>query len=251
MFRSFLLSLAFVFCIVSYTAAQSLTVVTEEWPPYNHTEEGRIKGVVTEVVRATLDRAGIDYTINAYPWARAYDMAQNRENVLIYSIFRLPIRERLFKWIQIDGLSVNMHLFRPSHRTDIDASTLDEAKKYRIGVTRDTSTHHFLLDNGFKDGVNLFPVKSEELNIIKANKDNKRIDLTTGDTLSLACWLKVSGYPSDYWVQQAFLFKRDIYMAFSITTPDELVEKVHTAFHALKDEGEIDAIVERCSKSFK
>lgn len=243
--------MAFVFCIVGSAAAQSLTVVTEEWPPYNHTEKGQVAGVVTEVVRATLERAGIDYTINVYPWARAYDMAQNRENVLIYSIFRLPIRERLFKWIQIDGLFVNMHLFRPSHRTDIDATTLDKAKQYRIGVTRDTSTHHFLLDNGFEDGVNLFPVKSEELNIIKANRENERIDLTTGDTLSLACWLKASGYPSDYWVRQAFLFKREIYMAFSINTSDELVERVHTAFHALKAEGEIDAIVERCSKNLQ
>ena len=182
------------------TAASSggIRVVTEEWPPYTCSENGEVGGVVTEVVRAALDRAGVDYSIEVYPWARAYDMARTQENVLIYSICRLPAREDSFKWIRLEGLSVEMYLFSPKYRNDIFLNTLEDAKRYRIGVTRETSTHHFLLAHGFVDGKNLFPVNCEEQNELKSSSEVCRIDLTTGDKFSLAHLLKKSGKPSDY-----------------------------------------------------
>lgn len=247
------LIISILFCLVFAVSAYAtdIKVVTEEWPPYTYSENGEIKGVVTEIVRATLDRSGLDYTIDVYPWARAYSMAQQGENVLIYSIFRLPSREREFKWIDIDGLSVNMYLFRPKYRKDINLTSLEEAKEYRIGVTRETSTHHFLLSEGFQEGVNLFPVNSEQQNAHKSEPERNRIDLTTGDKLSLARWLKVSDFPSDYWVEQVLLFTESFYMAFGTKTSDDVVNTVHDAFHEIKNEGQLDAIVEKYYKMFE
>lgn len=233
------------------TQGSGIKVVTEEWPPYTCSNNNEIVGVVTEIVRATLDRSGLDYTIEVYPWARAYEMARSEKNVLIYSIFKLPNRVDQFKWIEIDGLSVNMFLFKPKHRNDIELKTLDDAKLYRIGVTRETSTHHFLASKGFVEGENLFPVNSEEQNSLKSTPDNERIDLTTGDKLSLARWLKLSGLPLDYWVEQVLLFQEDFHMAFGKETSDEVVEKVHAAFHEIKDEGTLDAIVGKYYQMFQ
>lgn len=249
--RKLLYAVFFVLVLTVSAQGSEIKVVTEEWPPYTYSEGTEIRGVVTEIVRATLDRSGLDYSIDIYPWARAYGMAKADKNVLIYSIFKLPSRAELFKWIKIDGLSINMFLFRPKHRNDIDLKTLDDAKKYRIGVTRETSTHHFLLSKGFVEDKNLFPVNSEEQNTLKSTLYNDRIDLTTGDKLSLARWLKVSGLPPDYWVEQVLLFQEDLYMAFGKETSDEVVEKVHKAFHEIKDEGILDAIVEKYYKMFQ
>lgn len=251
MLRRAILIMVAVLLLSVQSHAESLEVVTEEWPPYTYTENGRVVGVVSEIVRATLDRAGMDYSIKIYPWARSYDEAMNGKNVLIYSIFKLPNREYLFKWVKLDGLAVNMHLFRPKFRPEIKVPTIADARQYRVGVTRETSTHHFLLSKGFVEGENLFPVNSEEQNILKSNPANQRIDLTTGDTLSMAHWLKVSGFVSDYWVQQALLFKEDIYIAFGLKTSDAVVEKVRTAFLELKAEGQIEAIREKYSKLFQ
>lgn len=249
--KQLVLTLLLALAVTAQAWAEPITVVTEEWPPYNYSEAGVAKGVVTEVVRAALDRSGMDYAIDIYPWARSYDMAKSGENVLIYSIFKLPNREKSFKWIKIDGLSVNMHLFRPIHRGEIDVATIDQGKSYKVGVTRETSTHHFLLSKGYAEGVNLFPVNSEECNILKSNPKAKRIDMTTGDELSMARWLKVSGFPPNYWVKQAFLFKEDIYMAFGLSTSDEVVNRVRSAVQAIKEEGLLDEIIAKHHRMYQ
>jgi polar amino acid transport system substrate-binding protein len=228
-----------------------IRVVTEEWPPYNYSVDEKIVGVVTEVVSATLYRSGLDYSIERLPSARAYDMAKAEENVLIYSIFKLPNRAGKFKWIKLDGLSVDMFLCRPKYRNDVNLNSLDDAKNYRVGVLRESASHHFLLSKGFVDGVNLFPVNSEWQNMLKSKPDIDRIDLVTGNKLFLAYWLKILNLPSDYWVEQVPLFQKDIYMAFGRNTSDVIVDRVHDAFNEIKAEGTLDAIVEKSYKMFE
>lgn len=230
---------------------QSIRVVTEEWPPYSYTQDGKIIGVVTEIVRETLDRSGLDYTIESYPFARSYSMAQSEKNVLIYSIVRIPSREQQFKWIKLDGLAIDMHLFKPKFRDDIQVASLNDARKYRVGVTRETSTHHFLISKGFRDDKNLFPVNCEQFNILKSQPDTMRIDLTTGDRLSLAHWLKKSELPADYWVQQIPLFREPLYMAFGTKTSRAVVEQVQAAFEQVRQEGLLEIIVDKYHMLFQ
>lgn len=249
--RKVLFSVMFVLLLAVQAQGESLQVVAEEWPPYSWKADGQMVGVVVDIVRETLDRAGMDFIIEEYPFARAYSMTQSQPDVLICALCRLPSRESLFKWIKIDGLSINMSLYSPKFRRDIKLESLEDAKRYRVGVTRETSTHHFLLSKGFKENVNLFPVNSEEQNALKSQSENMRIDLTTGDRLSLARCLSVADLPPDYWVEQIPLFQEDLYMAFGQSTSDEVVEKVRAAFAELKSEGRIDAIIEEHHNKYR
>jgi len=245
--REFFFAAVFVLVLITNAQGADIRVVTEELPPYMYTQDGRVCGFTTEIIRATLDQSGLDYTIEAFPWARAYEMARTQEDVLIYSILKLPWREKQFKWIKLDGLSAARSLFKPKYRQDINITSLSEAKEYRIGVTRKSSTHHFLLSRGFRDGVNLFPVNCEELNLLKSQPGTMRIDLTTGDRISLVHWTNASGLPSDYWKEQMPLFEEDLYMAFGLKTSDDLVEKVRKAFGEIRDQGKLDVIREKYS----
>ncbi len=74
---------AFALLLAHSVSAQTLTVVTEQYPPYNYEENGKVKGVSTEVVEEVLREAGIDFSIKVYPWTRALKMAEEQENVLI------------------------------------------------------------------------------------------------------------------------------------------------------------------------
>ena len=47
--------------------AESIKVVTEEYPPYNFTQNGKIIGSATTVLTAILDKAKLDYEIKSYP----------------------------------------------------------------------------------------------------------------------------------------------------------------------------------------
>ncbi len=248
--RFFLIT--FMFCIaIGSVNAQDITAVTEEWPPYNYTENNKVMGVVTEIVKATLNSTGMRWKIEVLPWARAYKTASVQENVLIYTIFRLPNRENLFKWIKIDGLSTHMYLFSPKFRSDIVIHSLEDAKKYKIGVTRETSTHHFLTSKGFQEQVNLFPVTSEIQNAFKADPGRRTLDLTTGDRLSLARWLKIYNFPPDYWKEELLLFKQDFYMAVGKKTSDAVVDRIRAGFEKIKADGTLEKIVEKYNRMYR
>jgi polar amino acid transport system substrate-binding protein len=91
------------FCslMCSYAYSQPhIQIVTEEWAPYNYTNEsGQIVGSSTELVKAAMQEAGLDYTINAYSWQRAFELTKQQQNTFIYSILRTDVRETSFQWI--------------------------------------------------------------------------------------------------------------------------------------------------------
>ncbi len=103
----FAIALFCVFVQIQPVRSQVLTFYTEELPPFNMTEKGRITGVSTDVVEAVMRRTGLSYEIESYPWARTYKLAQTGATSMIYSISRRAKREALFKWIGIIVPSVH------------------------------------------------------------------------------------------------------------------------------------------------
>lgn len=83
------------------SANATINLVTEEYPPFNSVDPktGEIIGMSTEKVKELMKRAGEKYTLAAYPWARAIQMAQNNPDTCVYSTSRTPAREQLYKWV--------------------------------------------------------------------------------------------------------------------------------------------------------
>ncbi len=131
-------------------ANEFIYVVTEELRPLNYEENGRIKGSATEIVRKVLEKAGASFQIKVYPWARAYSLAQNKKNILIYTINRTKTRESKFKWIGLVHTPAwDSGLYKLKNNSKIVVKKLDDAKKYRIGAIRNDVNHEFLIENGF------------------------------------------------------------------------------------------------------
>ncbi len=124
-------------------AADEIRIVTEELPPYNMTQGGRLTGMSTEVVQAVLKEVGVPASIQSMPWARAYDMAQQEKNVLIYLIARTPEREPLFKWVG-EIMRIDYHFYKLRERKDIVVPDLQSAKNYSVGVLREDVRHQYL-----------------------------------------------------------------------------------------------------------
>ena len=74
-----------------------IAVYTENSPPGNYVEEGRLQGPAVRVVDEILRRLGSSVTIEVVPWARGYHLARTEPNVALFSTSRLPQREKLFK----------------------------------------------------------------------------------------------------------------------------------------------------------
>jgi len=217
---------------------QSIQIVTENFPPYNHKEQGKITGLSTEVVIAVLKKAKLTYKIKMYPWKRAYNTALKNKNTLIYTISRTPTRENLFKWVgEIAPAGSYLFALRDS---DIEINILNDAGKYRIGTVIEDVRDQFFREIGFK---NLKAVKTHEQNFNKLQK--KRIALWAMAELVAYHIVKKSGHPSNI-IKKVFYLedvsKRKYYMAFSRETPDDLVNKVRNTLKQLKKDGTIKKI---------
>lgn len=77
------IALVFLFILLSASTthlafAQQLTIYTEEFPPFNFSEAGKISGVSTEVVQRVLSDAGSKTKFVSLPWEQAYKLAQKK-----------------------------------------------------------------------------------------------------------------------------------------------------------------------------
>ena len=217
-------------------AGEYLHVITENWKPYNYEENGEIKGDSSENVIKVLERAGIDYGINVYPWSRVYKMGLNNKNTLIYTLVRMPVREPLFNWARPILDTEFSSLYRLKARSDVQVSSLNEAIKYKIGVIKDSMNYYYFLSRGFNDV--LVPVSTDHTQNV--------IDLLQGDVELMASSDKHFSYAvKKIGVSEALfekvwpLFEIHPYMAFSHDTSQELVDRVNRAYDELVEEGAI------------
>jgi len=223
-------------------AAGGLQIVTEELPPYNMTQGGRITGMSTEVVQAVLKEAGMQASIQSMPWARAYDTALNGENVLIYSITRTPQRETLFKWVGMVA-PTRWYLFaRPGVGASI--KSLDDARKFQIATVNEDAGEQYLLSKGFVVGKNLQSSNKYEFNYEKLKLG--RVDLWIANELNALYLMRQAGDDPDKLVRVLELPELasdgGLHLAASRNTPDATVERLRKALETVRRNGSYEAI---------
>lgn len=235
--------------VPGYARAESLTIVTEEMPPFNHTEKGRVVGMATEVVRAVLDRAELSGEFRVLPWKRAYRIALREPNVLIYSIGRNAEREDKFQWVGVVA-PVNFYFFRLRRRDDVVVDSLADARRHDVGAVSGDYTLDFLEANGFQQGRNLDITSAFTLNIRKLFEE--RIDLILVDELTMASLIRqeaAAGRPYEMEDLARAFFMKDLstgmHMAFSRGTPAPTVSAARAALASLKEDGSYPAILKR------
>jgi polar amino acid transport system substrate-binding protein len=228
--------LALAFCAF---AAAPLTVVTEEFPPYSYTRGGKLTGYSVDVVRAALDGAGLVYSISSYPWARAYQMAHSRPNVLIFSMVRSPEREQQFQWIaQIAKRSV--YLYKLARRRDVNVATLEDMRRYRIAANRgdivEEQLHHlgFDADLSNDDQTSLKKLMVGRVDLMVASEASiKGVCAAAG----ISCTLLERTMPMPGLT--------DYYVAASLGTPADTVRLLRAEFGKIKDSPLVDRLADK------
>ena len=223
------------------TTGKSITIVTEEFPPYNYTLDGQAVGLFTDVVKAVLDELELDISIDFYPWARSYNTALADKNVLIFSIARIPERENLFHWVG-EIAPYRTSLYKLKRNKDVSVEKIEDAKAYRIGVSREDVIQSYLENQGF---TNLEVANQDALNIKKLL--GNRISLLAYDEASFVHQIKESELDlSDF----ERVFRLDdltgsLYMAFSRDTDLHTVEQFRSALQRITKNGILDKIQAR------
>ena len=220
--------------------AAALTVLTEENPPLNFTEGGKITGAATAVVTEMGKRAGVPLTISLSGWDEAYRRAQSGLDTCLYSTARLPARERLFQWVGPIATNRWAVYGRPDFAGTV--AKLDDLKKYRLGGVKTDAKVLFLKEMSV---VNILEWGSEaeiapKLGLPRTNADY--IDLWISSVGAAPRVATAAKLPD---VKLVYVFRElPAYLACSPQVPKDTIAKLTQAIEAMTKDGTAAKLVE-------
>lgn len=218
--------------------ATKLTIMTEDWVPYNYIKDGKAKGISVEVVKAVQKKVGNSDPIDVHSWNRAYQMALSEPNTLLFLMNRTPERENLFKWA--GPIASNDTYFFKRTDNPLEIKSLEDAKKVKlIGAGAETNVDFIVLKSKGFTNLSTLDTQSNPIVLII----NKRVELGGSNPLTAFFNLKKNGYPLDVVANTGVkVFSADLYIAFSKGTDDAIVLKWQKALDELRESGELQKI---------
>ncbi len=215
-------------------SAKDLTYITEQFPPYNFLENGKLQGISVDMLEMAWERMGEDLNrsiIEFLPWTEGYQRALDEKNVVLFSTAHLPQREQLFKWAGPIGPIRNVLLVRKDKNLNI--STDEDLKKYKIGAIDEDSAVQMLLDKGMKKEDLVLETASNQ--IIEMLQNGSIDAWAYGDTAGIWLIQKSGANASDYGIAYV-LGQTDYYYAFNKEIPDSLVQSFQEALGRIKSD---------------
>lgn len=211
--------------------AAELSIYTEEYPPITFTRDGKVTGLGTEVVEEIQRRAGTPAAIQVVPWARAYQLVQSKSAVALFTTMRTEEREKLFKWVgPLSTVKAGLYAKKSS---GLRLASLEEAKKVDgIIVPREWWIHQILRGMGFTN-LDAVPNPEQMVRMLIAG----RRTLIASDNQTLPLTLTEQGArPED--VELIYtITQTQSYIAFSLATPDALIQRWQKSLNEMKKDG--------------
>lgn len=223
---------------VGQASATDFKIMTEEYPPFNYSEDGKLTGLSTDVMSELTKRVGHNADFEVLPWARGYGLIQKKSGQILFSMTRTEAREDLFKWV--GPVATNKWVFFAKKGSGLTIASLEDAKKVsKIGAYKDDAAETFLKEEGFS---NLDSVVNDELNVPKLMAG--RIDLWIVGELQGIYKAKAKGVSED--LEKAMDIKEtQLYIAFSKETSDEDISIWQKALDDMKADGSYDALLKK------
>jgi polar amino acid transport system substrate-binding protein len=225
--------------LANVSLTQELRVVTENFPPFHYLDNQKITGSVVDLLEPVLLELNLTtQNIEILPWARAYNLAENSKNTLIFSLVRFPAREPLFKWVAPVG-NIKVGVFKLKSRDDIVIENTSDIPRYKSAVFINSAIEHFYEQEGFEN----FHAVGDYDSLVKMLMRG-RIDIVPGSMHNFLSRVSALGFDLDS-VEMVYEIKelqKGLWAAFNLETDDELVERVRDAIEKSRLENPIQAI---------
>lgn len=216
-----------------------IKVVTEYLEPYQIKNlDGSVGGYSTEVVKSLFKQLKIKANIQVMPWARAYKIAKEGKNVLIYSIAHTKERDNLFQWV---GSFTKERLYFWGSKTKFPVPVKIEAllKGYTIAASRNSNISDYLIANNF---FNIYPITIEDHGMQMLYRH--RVDLIVETELNAKHRAKKLGLDFDEMIKikEVEALNNDLSLAFSLNSDPLLVLSFQNAFKNLQRSGALNKL---------
>ncbi|WP_172449224.1 substrate-binding periplasmic protein [Bowmanella denitrificans] len=223
-----------------------IRVLTEILPPLQlQGENGRQQGLHVDVVKEALKRAGIDAGIEFHPWARAYQVAQDQPNILIFSMVRSTQREPLFIWVS-KFRDIQYHFYSLNARKLDDIQDWRQARLLTVAAPRESYELQLLESLDF-DATRLAPtvtlIQSWRL-LLKG-----RVDAVFATELSAAAILSELGVAAQTVHKHTQVsHSPGLYLAASRGTDEQVIARLRHAMQDISNDGTYQTIMAKYSR---
>lgn len=221
-------------------AHSALTIITEDWAPYNYQKGNQISGFSTEIVNAIINELDEQHSIEIYPGARGHMMLDKGPGVMYFSLFRTPEREHKYKWI--GPISEEAIYFYKRQSDNNKYQHIDDIKNATVVVPHKGMITSQVEALGISDLMKISD-RDRQFKIILAG----RADLSANASpLGIAYYLKSLNFPVDALTQtEVKLLEFPLYIACSKDIPDEVINRWQNALNKIKASGEYQKIYNR------
>jgi len=205
---------------------------TEDLPPFNYLDNGKLSGIVPEVLAEITKLAGVPYDpakVSILPWPRAYRHALATPGAAIFSMARTPEREGLFKWV---GPICTVPLGMVVPKAD-GLSGKRRGRQDGIVVTtvRDSASEQLLLEQGWNpELLERTTCRTSSARMLAAG----RVQAWAFCIPSALSTLRAIGLNPDDYESAGKLSEVDFYLAFNPGMDDGLVARLQSALESFR-----------------
>lgn len=213
--------------VKTQSAKKTLLVVTEDLWPFNYLEDNQIKGSATTLVKHLLAHAEMDYTLALLPWARSYQMAQTKPNVLIYTINHTASRHDKFHWITHIPIKVESNFYALADN-QLPPQTKGSIKQLRVAALIDSVNDAYLMHNKFENISRVSRI-TQSVGMLKRG----RVDLVISSESAILHAIRQKGLTRQDIMKIDTAFSSKPAIAMSLQTPKATVDKLRQAAKTL------------------
>lgn len=226
-----------------FSFSNELKFVAEDLPPFHYYDENNVPtGALVEIIEALMSETNLPYTIELMPFARSYDLASKKQNIIMPSLMKSADRKTQFKWI---GKSYKSKAFLVglNSRADININNLEEAKSYVVGTIRGYHSATYLENTGFTTNKNLhFSVNYKHMwNMLF----EKHIDFILTNFVAIEREMNSIGFDQKKIKPIIELpdFPGDLFLATGLSTSERTVKALSAALIKIKEDGTYEKII--------
>ncbi|WP_374569592.1 substrate-binding periplasmic protein [Ideonella sp.] len=229
--------------LYGFVQAAPVEVVTTDAPPFNMLDGQYPSGFATDILRESMQHAGLEPHIEFLPWPRALLRVKEDPNTLIYTISRTPEREDQFEWIGPFARHQGF-FYKLSNRSDMRLDSLQDVRKYRVATVRGDAQTDLMLKLDIVDQ-NLLQLVSDGDTTIRLLLAG-RVDLVIANEIGMAWRMKLHGLSGTEVERTVMLVDNGgYYFAFGKGADPTLVARLRRGFAEVKDKGLPQRLLER------
>ncbi|WP_408005495.1 substrate-binding periplasmic protein [Pseudomonas huanghezhanensis] len=226
----------------SLARADQYQLVTEEWAPYNYSQNDQLTGMTTEIVRAIMALTGDDFDVVVLPSMRSSRVLKTRPKTILFSMFRNTEREALYKWV---GPIVEESIYPYQLFSSKDpVNSLEQLLHAPRITTRNAGLIPEVLQS--KGFTNLDKSATSSLQLYRMMLAG-RTELIVGDTAAGVAYYsrQLNIAPGMLRQVPVELYRSSLYIAFSLDSEDHVVAAWTSALEQLRQSGELARIQRR------